>query len=55
MIYGKSQHSEVASAVSKARSAYRDGKLNHYKPLAASGAGEVKSTCPTSWGPAMRR
>ena len=45
----------VASAVSIARAAFMDGKLDQYKPLSVTGTDGVKATCPTSWGPAMRR
>lgn len=50
-----SQNRMVAMSLSKLKSAYQRGELNQYKPLAASGAGETKSTCTASWGPAMRR
>lgn len=46
---------DVATAVSRAKTAYERGKLDNYKPLTASGSEQVKSTCMTSWGPAMRR
>ena len=46
---------DIGAAVSRAKSAYDIGKLSSYKPLAVSGADEVKATCTTSWGPAMRR
>lgn len=46
---------DIGAAVSRAKSAYDCGKLSSYRPLAVSGADEVKATCTTSWGPAMRR
>jgi hypothetical protein len=55
MMQEKYQHREVASAVSRVKSAFRGGKLKHYRPLVATGAEEAKSTCTASWGPAMRR
>ena len=45
----------VSSAVSSAKAAFKSGKLDQYRPLTVTGTDGVKATCPTSWGPAMRR
>jgi len=49
------KRSELTKTVSRAKAAFKGGQLDHYKPLMASGAEGVKSTCTASWGPAMRR
>lgn len=51
----KKQSGKIAAAVSSARTAFRQGDLDQYKPLAATGTKGVEANCPTSWGPAMRR
>ena len=45
----------IASKIDSLRSAYANGKLDQYKPLAASGSEQAKATATASWGPAMRR
>ncbi|WP_158260075.1 hypothetical protein [Zobellella endophytica] len=45
----------VTAMMARAQTAFSSGKLQQYKPLEASGAEGVKSTCAASWGPAMRR
>jgi hypothetical protein len=49
------KQSEIESTISRAQAAFESGKLNQYKPLQVTGSDGVKTTSPTSWGPAMRR
>jgi hypothetical protein len=48
------KRTSVSSAVSQARAAFKAGQLDEYQAMVASGAGVVKATVATSWGPQMR-
>jgi len=51
----KTHNPKIKEIINRVRFAFENDKLSSYKPLVVSGFGHIYSTCPTSWGPMMKR